>query len=886
MRRLWKALTGLAHRRALERDLDDELAFHVAMAAAERERRGTPPAEARRQALAELGGVEATKEAAREARAYRGFEALLHDLRYALRGLRRSPGYATAAILALGLGIGANTAIFSLVRGVLLRPLAYPAGDRLVVLHQPAPGAERADLGFSVPDLDDFRRLTRSFDGLAEYPSMWFNLLGHGEPERVQTGVVSANFFDLLGVQPVVGRGFRAADEGRLYDSAPPVLLLSHAYWQRRFGGDPAVVGRVFEMNDHPHTVIGVLPPVPGFPAENDVWMPTSACPFRAQARTIETRQARGYFVFGRLREGVTPAQARAELATTAAALAAAHPADYPTAAGYTATAGLVKEELTAPARPTLLLLQVTVGLVLLIVCANVANLQLARLSTRGEEIAVRTALGASRRRLLRQMLTESLLVSLLGAGLGVAVAAGFLSVLLRFAQRFTPRAGEVHLDGLVLAFTLTLGVLAGIAAGTLPAILASRRRLGDALGQRGAARGGPQGLRMRAALSALQVAVSFALLVGAGLTLRSVWELQSVDAGFDPRGVLAVHVDLDFTVYRTGEERRAFYDALLERARSIPGVNVAAISSTYPLDTAGNNVVPVSVQGQALDAGATPPQAQFEVASPEFFQAVGVRLLRGRTFTAEDRQGAPLTVVVNQALATRLFGSADPIGRQIALAFQPEAWRTVVGVVADARSQSLAAAPPGTFWVSLAQQPPLSTTVLLRGRAPAKELVAQVRGAVLAIDPRQPIGRSETLDEARSASLATPRLTTLLLGIFAALALAVTMVGLGGVVAYGVAQRTHEIGVRMALGAPRARVLRDVAREGLVAVLAGLAAGAGAAALVARLLSGTLFGVRPSDPLTYLTVAAGLLLIALVACLIPARRAAALDPALALRTG
>jgi predicted permease len=885
MRKLVHAVLGLLRRSDLERDLDDELAFHVDMAARERERRGVAPGEARRQALAELGGVESTKEAAREARAYRGLEVLLHDTRYALRGLRRSPGYAAAAGLALALGIGANTAIFSLVRGVLLRPLPYGAGDRLVIVHQPAPRAGQADLGFSVADLEDFRSRTHAFDGFAEYHGMWFNLLGHGEPERVSTGVVSANYFDLLGVEPVLGRSFRPADEGHLYNDTAPVLLLSYEYWQRRFGGDPAVVGQVFEMNDHPHTVIGVLPPVPGFPNDNDVWMPTNACPFRGAKNTIETRQARGYFVFARLRPGVTLAEGNADLAAVAAALATDHPQDYPTQSGYTASARPLKEELVEQARPTLLLLQVTVALVLLIVCANVANLQLARLSTRREELAVRSALGAGRRRLLRQVFTESLLVSLLGAALGAAIASGLLHFLVRFAARFTHRASEIHLDGAVLLFTVVLGVATGLAAGTLPAFAAAKRDVAAALGRRGGNRGGPQGLRLRAALSALQVAISFALLVGAGLTLRSVWQMQTVDAGFDPHDVLAVHVDLDFAFYKTPDLRRAFYTKLLERARSLPGVNIAAISSTYPLDAVGNNLVGVIVKGEPTAPNTTPPQAQFETASPGFFQTVGIRLLRGRAFGPEDRPDGPPTLVINQALAKQLFGNANPIGQQIALGFQANTFRTVVGVVADARSQSLAAAPPGTLWTTIAQQAPLSSTVLLRGHARAQDLVASVRNAVLAIDPRQPIGRSETLEEARAVSLSTPRLTTVLLALFAGLALVVTIVGLGGVVAYGVAQRTHEIGVRMALGARRGQVLRDVAREGLVAVACGLAAGAVAAALVARLLTGSLFGVTPSDPLTYLTVAVGLLLVAMVACLLPARRAAALDPALALRT-
>ncbi|MEO8504684.1 MAG: ABC transporter permease [Acidobacteriota bacterium] len=884
MRRLWNAIAGLWRRKTLESDMSAELAFHLAMETEELQRRGLSAEDAKRAALLKLGGIEPTKELAREARAYRPAETLLQDLRYGVRALRRSPGYAATAVLALALGIGANTAIFSLVRGILLRPLPYAQADQLLVLHQSTPLDGQSDIGFSVKDLNDFRERTHSFAGLAEYHSMWFNLIGHGQPERVQTGVVSANFFDLLGVQPILGRSFRSADEAHQYNGAPPVLMLSYDYWQNRYGGDPAIIGKVFEMNDHPHTVIGILPALPAFPGKNDVWMPTSACPFRGAARTIETRQARGYLVLARMLPGVTLESARADLVATAVTVAAAFPADYPTASGYTAGAGRVRDELTARARPTLLLLQVTVGLVLLIVCANVANLQLARLTTRREELAVRTALGAGRQRILRQMLTESLLISLLGAGLGVGVGALLLGFLVRFVQRFSDRVGEVHLDGSVLLFTAGLGVLTGLAAGTLPALAAAGKALAGSLSRRDSGKGGPHGLRIRAALSALQVAISFALLIGAGLTLRSVWELQNVDAGFDPHNVLAVHIDLDFSHYTTAELRAHFYDALLERARALPGVNIAAISSTYPLDSAGNNILGVLAKGQPTSFGAVLPQAQFEAASPEFFQTVGVRLLQGRTFTDADRVGAPPVVVINQALAKTLFGEADPIGQQMALGFQPNTWNTVIGVVADARSRSLATAPSGTVWGSTRQLTPLSSTLLIRGHTPPSELLPRVRKAVLAIDPRQPVGRSETLEEARAASLASPRLTTVLLGAFAALALLVTVVGLGGVVAYGVAQRTHEIGIRKALGAPSAQVVRDVAREGLAAVGAGIGMGLLASILVVHLLAGSLFGVTPTDPLTYVAVAGALLLAALAACLIPARRAATLDPVVALR--
>src|SRR6202158_706503 len=492
IRRSIAAVRGLFQRRRLEADLDEELNFHLAMETEAQVNRGAARAGAERGARWRRGGLEPTKEAARSARGYRRLESLGQDVRFALRLLRRNPGYAGAVVAALALGIGANTAIFSVVRGVLLRELPYQQPDRLGVLHQHEPLAPDQDQGFSVPDLEDLRRRNHSFSGLAEHHSMWFNLLGRAEPERVQTGVVSANFFSVLGTRPILGRTFSPDDDK---PGAQPVLVFSYAYWQRSWGGDPAVLGKTLQMNDHPHRVIGVLPPVPQYPNDNDLWMPTSACPFRSTPQTIAARQGRGYDVFGRLRPGATLAQARRDLATINHALFAEYPGDYPTR-GYRIDAIPLLTELTARARPTLLLLLATVLLVLLIVCANVANLQLARLNSRGDELGLRTALGAGRGRLLRQLLNESVSLALLGATLGVGVAAALLRGLVAFAARFTTRTGDIALDGWVLAFTIALALGAGLLSGTLPALTASRA-ISDAMaaGGRGG-RGGTGGPR------------------------------------------------------------------------------------------------------------------------------------------------------------------------------------------------------------------------------------------------------------------------------------------------------------------------------------------------------------------------------------------------------
>jgi putative ABC transport system permease protein len=879
IRRALAAVRGLFHRRRLEAELDEELRFHLAMEAEAQERLGASREEAARRAVLNLGGLEPTKEAARSARAYRRLEALGQDVRFALRLLRRNRGYASAVVAALALGIGANTAIFSVVHGVLLRQLPYRQPDRLVVLHQREPLGAEEDHGFSVQDLVDLRRRSRGFSGLAEHHSMWFNLLGRAEPERVQTGVVSANFFNVLGIRPLLGRTFSPEDDK---PGAHPVLVLSYPYWQRSWGGDPAVIGRTLQMNDHPHTVIGVLPPVPQYPNDNDLWMPTSACPFRSDPSAIAARQGRGYDVFGRLAPGATLDQARRELAAINRALVAEYPGDYP-AGGFRLAAVPLLAELTARARPTLLLLLATVLLVLFIVCANVANLQLARLNSRADELAVRAALGAGRARLLRQLLTESMILALLGAVLGVGIAAALLRALVAFAARFTARTGDIALDGWVLAFTIALAFFVGLLSGTLPAVTASRGLGAAARGGEGRA-GEAKSLRLRAVLAGVQVAVSFLLLVSAGLTLRSIWKLQAVDAGFNPENVLALAIDLDWAHYKTDEQRRAFHRALLQRFRDLPGITAAAYSSSYPLDGTGRNTVGVRVEGRQI-ADADLPQAGFRSASPGVWKSLGIRLERGRGFEDADREGAPPVAVLGHTLAGRLFAAEDPIGRRVALGSgRSPNWHTVIGVIADVRDQALDQDPGDAVWVALDQRPALAGSLLLRSQRSPAALTAAARAIVHDIDPRQPLGRVQTLETARSAALAAPRLTTILLSIFAALALVVTVIGLGGVVAYGVVRRTREIGIRMALGADRGAILAAVLREGLVAVAAGVVVGAAAALLLARVVARLLFGVPPTDPLTYLAVGALLAAVAALACVLPARRATDLEPSLALR--
>ena len=552
-----------------------------------------------------------------------------------------------------------------MVRGVLLRPLPYERGHEVVALRQAAPRAGIDDLGFSVKEVQDYREQSRTLEDVVEYHSMNFTLLGGIEPQRVRTGVVSARFFDLLGVKPLLGRTFRDGEDAI---GAEPILVLSHAYWQQRLGGDPEVVGRTFEMNDRVHTVVGVLPPLPGYPDENDVYMPASACPFRSRPATMDNRQARMLNAFARVKPGVPLEQARADLASITERLRAEYPDAYPKDADPRAVASPVQEEMVQRARPTFLVLLGTVALVLLIACANVANLSLARLSDRGRELAVRAALGAGRHRLLRHLLTESTLLALAGGALGLLVAALTLEALVGFAARFTPRAGEVRIDGAVLAFTLGMALLTGLVVGTLPGLPAFER-LARTLAGEGRMTAGRSRQRLRSALVVSQLALSFMLLIGAALMLRSFAKLQQVDAGFRTENVLTLTLDLNWAKY-TNPERRVdrarvlgVIESLWERVRALPGVVTTGSAWTFPLNSAWRNDGTFMIEARHAEGQAL-PTADFLGASADYFDAIGVPVLRGRAFDAHDRDDAA-PVQSASSSATRSALSSRTSSRQ-----------------------------------------------------------------------------------------------------------------------------------------------------------------------------------------------------------------------------
>ncbi len=868
---------------AMDRELNAEVRFHIEMEAQKYIRQGLSPDEARNQAMRNFGPMEKHKEEARDARGISWFEELIADLRYGARTLFKNPGFAVLAVLTLGLGIGANTAIFSVINGVLLKPLPYENGNRLVLIQQSASQPNQANFGVSIKELYDYRTQLASFDGLVEFHQMSFDLLRRGEPDRVATGVVSPNFFDVLGIKPILGRTFIATDDD---EGSEAVLVLGHSYWQTKFGADPNIIGQVFEMNDRPHTVVGVLPSVPHYPNEVDVYMPTSACPFRSAAeRNVETnrRAFSALQVFGLLKPNAAPATAATEVATVAQRWSQDFPQVYRPGTGFQARTANVLEQLTSGAREMLLILLGTTGLVLLLACANVVNLTLARMLRRDRELAMRTALGAGRWRLVRQLLTESTLLSLAGGIVGVVFAWSTVDMLTRFVGRFTARTGEIDLDPGVLGFTLLVSVVTGLVFGTFPA-LASRVDLIGALrsGGKGTSEIGG-GRRLQSALIVAQVAVSVVLLVGAGLLLLSFYRLQQVDPGFRGDRVMSAEVFGNFTKYPDGQALRRLYVSTLERLESAPGVVSAAVTNAVPLSGLQPGQTRFEIRGRTYNAPEDRPTADVRVASAKYFDTLGIPIRRGRGFTELDHEEAARVVIINESLMRREWEGRDPIGAEVS-ADNGQTWVTVVGVVGDVKSFGLDQDAVEQAYLPLRQGGGIAGRVLVRMTGDPSGATTIIREAVKSVDPDLPIENVRTLDEIRETALATPRLTATLLTVFAALALLVTITGITGVIAQSVSQRTQEFGLRMALGASQNSVLGMVLGQGLTLVAIGLVLGIAASLALARVLQSYLYQTTPADPLTFAGVAVAFVVAGTLACLGPAWRATTVDPMNALR--
>ena len=805
------------------------------------------------------------------------------DIRYGIRTLLRSPGFTFVTVLTLALGIGANTAIFSLISGVLLKPLPYANEDRIVLVQQSAPLAGRASVPVSVKEYYDYKEQAQEFDQLVEYHQMSFDLLKRGEPDRVSTGVVSHNFFDVLGIQPIHGRSFLAEDDA---PGAEAVLILSHTYWKSKFDGDPGIVNQVFQMNDRPHRVIGILPNVPLYPNENDVYMSVSACPFRAAAeqQLLQNRRAFSALnVFGRLKPGVSREQAIASVGRICHRFATDNPGAYNATSGFTATVQDIREQLTQNARPMLLLLLGATGLILLIACANVANLTLARVLRRDRELAVREALGADRGRIVRQLLTESSLIAIAGGALGLLFALSTLGLLTRFVGRFTSRTGEIAIDPGVLAFTLFVSLTTGLLFGILPA-LASRIDLAGAMRQGSKGGGEKGGSRTTRALIVAQVAVSVVLLVGAGLLLASFYRLQKVEAGYDAASVVSAEIFTNFTKYPNVQAQRRFYLPLIERLQSSPGVVSVAITNAVPLSTIQPGAQPFQIEGVAIDNPDRRPTADGRIVSADYFRTLQIPLVRGRAIAESDDDQAAPVVLINNAM-TKFWEGRDPVGSRVSLD-NGQTWVTVVGVVGDVKQFGLDKDAVAQIYVPLKQTPfGLAGRILVRTQGDPRNGAQAIKDAVRALDDEMPVKRIQTLEEIRTSYLATPKVTAVLLAIFGGLALVVTMAGLGGVIATSVAQRTQEFGLRMALGATRDRVVTMVMSQGLSLVATGLVLGLLGSLAVTGFLSRYLFATSTWDPLALVGVLLTIGVTGVLACLGPAVRATTVDPLTALRS-
>lgn len=900
IRNLTVRLGSLFGRQQQELELDAELRYHIDMLTEQYVQRGMPRDAARREALRAFGSVETVKDDVRDAWLSRFFEIAAQDVRYGIRSLRRNPGFALVIVLTMALGIGANTAIFSVVDGVLLRPLPYKDGNKLVELHHgPGDPIDPAnDLPFSPKDIADYR-LSPSLSDVVEFHSMQFTLLGRAEPLRVSTGVVSANYFDVLGIRPQYGRTF-VTDDDRA--GAPAVLVVTHDFWVRSLDEDPNIVGKVFRMNDKAHTVIGVLPPVPLYPFDGqghsvDVYMPSSACPFRSRQAVVEGRsEGRMLQAFARVRPEATLLKSAADLDLTAARLQKDYPDDYPQK-NFHVVAVPLKDEMTANFKPTLWILLGTAAFVLLIVCASIANLLLARMVRRERELSVRAALGATRGRILRQLLTESLLLAVAGGVLGLALSAFAMRLLVAFAQRFTPRAGEISIDVTVLAFTFGISVVTGLVFGSIPAF---SQRIDTAPALREGTRTSPATQRLRRVLIVAQISASFMLLIAAGLMLRSLMNVQAIDPGIRTDHLLTFSANMGFEKFPVSLPRNeqaarqaVYWQQFEQRLRALPGVSDVGAGGTFPLNDAPPFISRLAREGHRLPAGVQLPLVSVRMATPDYFRTVGQPLLAGRVFLPSDMSTAPEVAIINQTAANEFWPNENPIGTH--LVGGPDEVITVVGVVANVRQQ-LDHSPAAEVYVPLQQRPLLGTTWILKTDLPANELERTIRAAARTHDAALPVSNFRTIAEVRTMTLTPRRVVVALIGMFGLLALVVTAAGIAGVVAFSVNQRTHEFGIRMALGAQRTRVLSMVLGEGLVLVGVGLVIGLGGAAALAKLLGRVLeasspFGngpllvdVPPTDVLTYIGVACVLVLVAVAACVTPARRAASVDPMMALR--
>ncbi len=808
------------------------------------------------------------------------------DLRFALRSLARSRGFALTVILTLALGIGANTAIFSVVRGVLLRPLPHRDGDKLVYLRQSIDGPGGDNIAFSVPEIVDIRDHAKSFSGIAEYSPVTLTLQGEQDAVRMQIGLVTGNYFSVMGLSPILGRALNDGDDGT---GVPPVMVLTRDYWMRRFGGDSAIIGKTVRIDGKATEIVGVLQDAPNFPQRNDALMNMVISEHHTSALMQNGRTHRMTDMIGRLGPGVSLEQARTEVATIRKRVQAEFPESYDPGSNFRVTVTPFVEVLGEKARFTLWLLMGAAAFVMIISAANVANLSLMRGIRREHELVVRAALGAGTRRLRKLLLVENLVLTLAGAALGLVLALGGVRLLKTFAERYSPRAGEIRIDGMVLGFTLLLSFLVAVIISFAPT-LAEEGKLGTLISS-GINRmsGGLKRQRLQRGLVVAQIAVSVILLTGAGLLTRTMLQLSEVRSGLTSEEVLTMEVPLTGGG-RSDADTRALYTRMQDQLRGIPGVSDVGLGSTIPL-RAADVLLDIKADGRPLAAGEAQPRAEFRTANVDYFRAAGIPLKSGREFTSTDRDSSQKVVIVNETLAKQLFPDRDPVGQRLAwtgevLQFIGVSgdWRTIVGVVGDTKDGGLDAEPRGVVFMPFSQEAVWFGGLVIRANANAANLAGAATKVVREITPSDPIENVLTVAQIRDQSVAPRRLNAVLVSSFGALAVLIAAVGIAGVLAFSVSARTNEIGIRMSLGADSGRVQRMILGEGGILLMAGLIIGIAGALLVSRVMRGLLFGVPPYDPITLVVVGVLMAAIGIAACWLPALRASRIEPTLAMR--
>jgi predicted permease len=876
LRLRWRSLV---RRGQVERELDKELAFHLAQQVAENIAQGMPADEARAAAERALGGLAQIQEECRDMRRTNHIETLANDLRYALRSLRRTPAFTVIIVLTLALSIGANSAIFSVIQGVLLRPLPYPHPDRLMRIYFQSDTQPKFPLNPN--DFRDFRARNRAFESVAAVTRHDVQLSGSGEPVMLSGFQVSAGYFHMLGISPARGHEFSTDDE---LDGRGRSVILSDRLWRTRFSADPGILGRTLTLDQQPFIVAGIMPPGAHHPGNNfhavadgetvDVW-----CPFDFGADTND-RFSHFLDAFGRLKPGVSREQANADLAAVLAQMKIEQGGN-----GWRVYTLPLFQETVGRTRNMLLLLLGAVGLLLLIACVNAANLLLARGSSRVREIAVRSALGAARGRIVRQLLTESLVIALAGATLGTLLAVGGVRVLVACLPAGFPRAAEIRLDSGVFAFTLLVALLTGLLFGLVPAITASRTDLQQSLREsgRGATGSGRQS-RLRNLLVAGETSLACVLLIAAGLLLHSFVNLLRADPGFRPQQVLTASILLPPEQYRDVARRVQFFERLVATLEALPGVPAAGVGSDLPWTGYDGNADGYRIEGRPADYQT---MARYHTASPDYFRALGTPLVHGRFLTVRDTADSPAVIVVNEAMANRYWPGEDAVGKRISFRGKPEEkdWIRIVGVVKDVKDQPDSSWVRPAFWLAYAQEPDRGMSVVVRSTSAPSVVASQLRQAVRQLNPDLAVGDLRFMDQIADAAFSGQRFALFLVGLFAALALALATFGMYGVISYSVNRRMGEFGLRMALGARPWDLMRLIVGQGVALAAAGAAAGLLCAVALSRWLASLLYGIRGADPVTFAAVALLALATATLACYLPARRATGADPMRSLRS-